>query len=41
MRKSFSLGYVWFMRTSRERKKNVKENGFFIFGFTMKNMKEV
>ena len=31
------LGYVCFMKSIKERKKSVKENGFLIFGFTMKN----
>ena len=34
------LGYVWFPENTKERKKNVKENDFFMFGCTMKNIKE-
>ena len=29
------LDYVWFPENTKERKKNVKKNGFFMFGFTM------
>ena len=34
------LGYVWNLESTRERKKNTKENGFLMFGFTMENIKE-
>ena len=29
------LGYVWFSESIKERKKNAKENSFFMFGFTI------
>ena len=32
--------YIWFLESTKERKKNAKENGFLIFGFTMKNSKK-
>ena len=32
--------YIWFLESTKERKKNAKENGFLIFGFTMKNLKK-
>ena len=35
-----SIGYVWFPENIKERKKNAKENDFFIFGYPMKNIKE-
>ena len=33
MKKSFSLGYIWFPKSTRE-------NDFLIFGCTMENTKE-
>ena len=27
------LGYVWFPKSAKERKNNIKENDFFMFGF--------
>ena len=33
-------GYVWFPENTKERKKNAKENDFFMFGCPMKNIKE-
>ena len=35
-----NLGYVWFPKNTKERKKNVKENDFFMFGCPIKNIKE-
>ena len=32
--------YIWFLDNTKKRKKNVKENGFLIFGFTIENMKK-
>ena len=32
------LGYIWFLKSNR--KKNIKKNDFFIFGFIMKNVNE-
>ena len=32
--------YVWFQENTNERKKNVKENDFLMFSFTIKNKKE-
>ena len=34
------LGYVWFPENTKERKKNAKENDFFMFGCPMKNINE-
>ena len=31
------LSYVWYPASTKERKKNAKENEFLIFGFIMKN----
>ena len=38
--KNILLGYVWFSENTKERKKNTKENDFFMFGCPMKNIKE-
>ena len=35
-----ALGYVWLSENTKERKKNVKENDFFIFGCLIKNIKK-
>ena len=35
-----SIGYVWFPKNIKKRKKNVKENDFFMFGYPMKNIKK-
>ena len=34
------LGYIWFPKNTKERKKNVKENDFFMFGCLITNIKE-
>ena len=34
-----ALGYVWFLESIKEKKKNIKEN-FLMFGITIENMKE-
>ena len=41
MEKVVPLGYVWFLESTKERKINAKENGFLIFGFTMKMCKKI
>ena len=33
------LVYVWFLKNIKKRKKMLKENGFFIFGFTIRKKK--
>ena len=37
----YEFGYVWFLESNKERKKNTKENDFLMFVFTMKNTKKV
>ena len=34
------MGYVWFPKNTKERKKNIKKNNFFMFNCPMKNIKE-
>ena len=34
------LGSVWNPESTRERKKNIKENDFLMFGSTVENIKE-
>ena len=38
--KRTSYGSVWNPESSRQRKKNSKENDFFMFGFIVENIKE-
>ena len=38
--KPFSLGYIWFPKSIKERKKLLKKMFFFMFGFTIKLSKE-
>ena len=34
------LGYIWFLKNTKERKKIQKKNDFLIFGFTINFFKE-
>ena len=38
---SYRLGSVWNPKNTRERKKNIKENDFLMFGFIVENIKEI
>ena len=35
------LVYVWFLKNIKKRKKILKENGFLIFGFTIRKKKQM